>query len=154
VARFRYVLQPALDVALAREREALGELRRAQQRSVRRCAALEDVSSRERELRARTSALVRDVRSAAALLDAEACFGALAIERRGRLASLARADDAVAAARIVFARNAERRTSLERHRANAHSAWQAHEELREAQELDEANALAQAHHLPERTYVA
>jgi hypothetical protein len=154
MARFRYALQPALDVAFARERDALGAFGRARGVRARSRAALEEVSAHERDLRALAATLTREQRAAAALLDAEACREALARQARGRLALLVRAEDAVAAAHAGLACAVQRRTALERHRAKVYAAWEARGELREAGELDDANAIAQARSGSVRKYVA
>jgi hypothetical protein len=141
---FRYALQPALDEAHAREREARGTY-----------AACERALALERDALAaleRHAAETRTVLANGGIAPAgiyaeigrrlEALTGA---ERSGR-ERIARASRALAQAREALALAAHKRTAVERHRARKLSAHEALEALREAEELDESNALrARAH---------
>jgi flagellar export protein FliJ len=144
MARFRYGLQPALDVALAREREALGVLRRARDRCVQHRNKLERLATRQRELSIRCGPRLRTAGTAAQMLDLAACNDAHVRRRHGRLTSLSRAEAAVVPAEENYRRVVQHRSALERLRAAAYEAWKWREELREAADLDEANAMAQA----------
>jgi len=140
MTRFRYALQPALDAALAREREARGL-----------------VAARKRALALERTALAVLEADAAAT---RAALAAGLVSQTGvyaevgrRLEALAKAAwasrerttiaaRAVAGARDALAIAAQRRSALERHRARKRSAHETLAALREAAELDEANALS------------
>jgi len=144
VARFRYALQPALDLALARERSSLAAYAEAASVATRREAVLAAVSRRERDLRARSGLLAREHRLAASLVDAAACYAVLERERDRELHLLRHARDTARTARFAAARETQRRTALECRRTHALEAWREREDLRATGELDEANLMAQA----------
>jgi len=133
---FHYALQPALEAAEAREREALGALTRARRAAQAAAAALEHIAARERTLP--VASRMRGPFVAIEAMVAEALRGLLARERETSLARLRRSDAAVARAQAKLAPAFARRSAFERHRANLRAAWALRAELREEAEFAEA----------------
>lgn len=138
--RFRYALQPALDAAVAREREAHGLVS-----ALKRALALERSAL---EVAEADAAATRAALAGGLISQAGVCavvgrrleaLATAACASRERITVAARA---VAQARDALAIAAQRRSALERHRSRKRSAHETLAELREAAELDEANALS------------
>jgi len=145
VSRFRYKLRSALARFSDFEQAARRTFAVANERAALERAALSAVDDAIAATRRGFSA-----RPAAAMLYAEIdrCIGSLGRVRSVALERVALASGEVARARVQLELAAQRRESLERHRARAEAAHLERQELREAAELDEANARRMARRVP------
>lgn len=139
VARFRYALQPALDEALAREREAQGTYAARERALTLERNALAVLERHAAETR--TALANGGVAPAGIYAEIGRRLEAIARAERGSRERIALAARALAQARDALALAAQKRSAVERHRARKFSAHEALEALREAAELDESNAL-------------
>ena len=170
VKRFRYAHQPALDIAVAREREAARVFGLARDACAAAMTARARIAACEAAVRAEVMcalapAAVTAVAApvggappiagvavavaaggpmpvAAAFIASERCLTALAHRRVHADAGVAKAQAGAAAARDVLVRRHRERDALDRHRARQRAVDLLARERAEATQCDEAAALA------------
>lgn len=164
VKRFRYAHQPALDIAVIRERDAARALGLARDACAAATTARARIAACEAAVRAEVmcalapaavTAVAAPVAGvavavaaggpmpvAAAFIASERCLTALAQRRVRADAGVAKAHAGAAAARDVLVRRRRERDALDRHRARRRAVDLLARERAEATQCDEAAALA------------